>query len=108
MHIILLHVASHFSFPPSAGCGQPSAPVNGSIEEYRSTEEGAEIQFHCDEGYTQDSMWSPDPQLLHCSSLPTCKHMHILYAHVFLNVCLFSVYNAIAQLQFPALTVELH
>ena len=84
-------------FPPSAGCGRPSAPVNGSIEEYRSTEEGAEIQFHCDEGYTpnewntsqcQDSMWSPDPQLLHCTSL-TCKH-NIL--HVRNVLCLFCIY----------------
>ena len=96
MHIIT--VASNVSFCHSAGCGRPSPPVNGSIEEYRSTEEGAEIQFHCDEGYTpnewntsqcQDSMWSPDPQLLHCSSLPTCKHMHILHAHVFFNVVSF-------------------
>ena len=37
---------------PLAGCRAPPSPVNGSIEEYRSTEEGAEIQFHCHDGYT--------------------------------------------------------
>ena len=45
--------------------------------EYRSTEEGALIQFHCDKGYTPshrntsqciNTTWSPDPQLLHCMS----------------------------------------
>ena len=70
-----------FRIPPPVGCGRPSAPVNGSIEEYRSTEEGALIQFHCDEGYTPshwnnissqciNSVWSPDPQLLHCTPEP--------------------------------------
>ena len=42
-----------------------------------STEEGAQIQFHCDEGYTPsqwntsqctNTTWSPDPLLLHCMS----------------------------------------
>ena len=45
------------------------------------------IQFHCDEGYTpnewntsqcQDSMWSPDPQHLHGSSLPTCEDIYCM------------------------------
>ena len=93
--IVALPSNIFLSIPP-AGCGPPSPPVNGSIEEYMSTEEGAEIQFHCDEDYTpnewttsqcQDSMWSPDPQHLHCSSLPTCKHMHILHVRVFI-LCL--------------------
>ncbi|CAI8023429.1 hypothetical protein GBAR_LOCUS13698, partial [Geodia barretti] len=61
-------------FPP-AGCRAPPSPVNGSIEEYRSTEEGAEIQFHCHDGYTPNewmssqclnSSWSPQPTDLVC------------------------------------------
>ena len=59
----------------STSCSHPSAPVNVSIEEYRSPEEGTQIQFHCDEGYTPSqwnmsqciiTTWTPDPQLLHC------------------------------------------
>ena len=60
---------------PPAGCRAPPSPVNGSIEEYRSTEEGAEIQFHCHDGYTPNermssqclnSSWSPQPMDLVC------------------------------------------
>ena len=60
---------------PPAGCRIPSPPVNGSIEEYRSTEEGADIQFHCHDGYTPNewmssqclnSSWSPQPMDLVC------------------------------------------
>ena len=46
------------SYPPLAGCRAPSSPVNGSIEEYSSTEEGEEIQFHCHDGYTPNEMMS--------------------------------------------------
>ena len=59
----------------SAGCRVPLSPVNGSIEEYSSTEEGVEIQFHCHDGYTPNEMmssqclnssWSPDTMKLVC------------------------------------------
>ncbi|CAI8024315.1 Sushi, von Willebrand factor type A, EGF and pentraxin domain-containing protein 1 [Geodia barretti] len=65
-----------------AGCRAPSSPVNGSIEEYRSTEEGAEIQFHCHDGYTPNgwmssqclnSSWSPHPMDLVCVLTPPPK-----------------------------------
>ena len=65
------------SLPP-AGCSAPLAPVSGSIEEYSSTDEGAEIQFHCHDGYTPtewktshclNSTWSPDPLVLECSKI---------------------------------------
>ena len=58
----------------SAGCGQPTPPISGSIK-YDSTEEGTELWLMCDEGdrpyewntsKCENSMWSPDPQLLHC------------------------------------------
>ncbi|CAI8047560.1 hypothetical protein GBAR_LOCUS26290, partial [Geodia barretti] len=61
-----------------AGCRAPLSPVNGSIEEYRSTEEGAEIQFHCHDGYTPNetmssqclnSSWSPRPMELVCAKI---------------------------------------
>ncbi|CAI8043552.1 hypothetical protein GBAR_LOCUS24156 [Geodia barretti] len=63
------------NFTAEAGCRAPPSPVNGSIEEYRSTEEGAEIQFHCHDGYTPNewmssqclnSSWSPHPMDLVC------------------------------------------
>ena len=66
-------------FYSSAGCRAPSSPVNVSIEEYSSTEEGAEIQFHCHDGYTPNEMmssqclnssWSPDPMELVCVKHP--------------------------------------
>ena len=60
-----------------AGCQAPSPPVDGSIDEYRSTEEGAEIQFTCTtHGPTPNewivsqclnSSWSPDPRELVCA-----------------------------------------
>ena len=62
-------------FSSPAGCRAPLSPVNGSIEEYSSTEEGAEIQFHCHDGYTPNKMmssqclnqsWTPDPMELVC------------------------------------------
>jgi hypothetical protein len=65
-----------------AGCKAPSSPVNGSIGEYRSTEEGAEIQFHCHDGYTPNermssqclnSSWSPHPIDLVCVFTPPPK-----------------------------------
>ena len=45
-----LCISSHLN-PLPAGCSAPSSPVNGSIVEYWSTEEGAEIQFQCHDGY---------------------------------------------------------
>ena len=71
----------YFLFPP-AGCRAPPSPVNGSIEEYRSTEEGAEIQFHCHDGYTPNewmssqclnSSWSPHSMDLVCVLTPPPK-----------------------------------
>ena len=58
----------------AVGCGRPFPPVNGIIEPYSSTQEGAEIQYHCEEGHTprewktsqcqENGMWAPDPLLI--------------------------------------------
>ena len=69
------------NFPPisPAGCPAPSPPVDGSKEEYRTTEEGADIQLTCTtHGYTPNewivsqclnSSWSPDPRELVCAKI---------------------------------------
>ena len=66
----------------SAGCDPPVYPVNVTIKEYTSTEEGVWIQFHCCEGYSPfnndqkivssqclNSSWLPDPQTLVCEPI---------------------------------------
>ena len=59
----------------TAGCAAPSIPDNITIEDVVSTEEGAEIHFHCNKGYSLsngntskclNSLWSPDPQDQRC------------------------------------------
>ncbi|CAI8025872.1 hypothetical protein GBAR_LOCUS14918, partial [Geodia barretti] len=85
--IITANNCAGTSYPVSltsvqAGCRAPPSPVNGSIEEYRSTEEGAEIQFHCQNGYTPNermssqclnSSWSLHPTDLVCVFTPPPK-----------------------------------
>ena len=59
----------------TAGCAAPSIPDNITIEDVVSTEEGAEIHYHCNKGYSLsngntsqclNSLWSPDPQDQRC------------------------------------------
>ena len=53
----------------SAGCSAPLFPASGVIDEYTSTEEGSQIQFHCSETNSSvriNASWSPDPQTLVC------------------------------------------
>ena len=77
----------------SAGCDPPVYPVNGTIKEYTSTEEGVWIQFHCSEGYSPinndqktvssqclNSSWLPDPQTLVCE--PIAKGKYGVYIHI--------------------------
>ena len=37
-----------FSLSPSAGCGPPSPPVNGSVGEWTSSRVGAQVNYSCD------------------------------------------------------------
>ena len=37
-----------FSLSPSAGCGPPSPPVNGSVDEWTSSRVGAQVTYSCD------------------------------------------------------------
>jgi len=66
-----------FCFESVVSCGLPSPPANGTIEPYSSTQVGAEVQYHCDEGHTprewrtsqcqENGSWAPDPALLNCT-----------------------------------------
>ena len=72
-----LFFVSFFCFELIVSCGHPSPSVSGTIEPYNSTQEGAEVQYHCDEGYTprewrtsqcqENGTWAPDPALLNCA-----------------------------------------
>ena len=65
------------TFFSSAGCSAPLSPASGVIDEYTSTEEGSQIQFHCSEtnnwntSVCMNTSWSPDPQTLVCMQNPT-------------------------------------
>ena len=59
----------------TAGCGQPTPPSRGSIEDFQSAAEGATITYSCSPGLvprTQMSAvcmnmtWRPDPASLEC------------------------------------------
>ena len=60
----------------TAGCGEPTPPSRGSIENFQSAAEGATITYSCSPGLvprTQMSAvctnmtWRPDPATLQCS-----------------------------------------
>ena len=59
--------------PSSAGCDVPSNPLNGSINTYNNTEQGAVVQFQCpnNEKWTISqcvhTSWLPDPMDINCS-----------------------------------------
>ena len=65
---------------PSASCGDPTPPSNGSIGDYESTAEGTEVNCQCDDGLIPggemmttclaDRTWSPDPAELECVEPP--------------------------------------
>ena len=69
-------------FPSSVNCSDPTPPVDGSIEPYQNTTEGAEIFFRCNPGFAStgrmraacgaDRRWNPDPATLVC----TCECSH--------------------------------
>ena len=72
----------------------PVSPVNGTVKEYMSTEEGVWIQFHCCEGYYPinndqktvssqclNSSWLPDPQTLVCEPIAEGKYTVCVCTH---------------------------
>ena len=84
----------------TASCGHPSPPANGTIESYNSTQEGTEIQFHCNEGHIprewmtsqcqENGSWTPDPVQWNCTKhlpgLNTTFYMNVVnvfYMHIF-------------------------
>ena len=48
MYYIACEVWFSFSLSPSAGCGPPSPPVNGSVGEWTSSRVGAQVTYSCD------------------------------------------------------------
>ena len=62
---------------PSASCGDLTPPSSGSIGDYESTAEGAEVNYQCDDGFIPrgemmstclaNRTWSPDPAELECT-----------------------------------------
>ena len=85
MHIVCTLIASHFDshFNPTADCGAPLPPVNGSLlQSHTNTTEGSVVVFQCDPGFVpegemisvcgSDGQWTPDPGDVTCSFvLPT-------------------------------------
>ncbi len=71
-----------------ANCFDPIPPINGSIDPYNVTTEGATISFQCDDGYVPTALiasicnrslseWTPPPQLHNCSLLQGNLACHV-------------------------------
>ena len=71
-----------FHFPP-VNCGDPTPPMNGSIDQYQNTTEGTQISFGCNPMFipsrrmtstcASNGMWTPDPGNLMC----ICESMYV-------------------------------
>ena len=69
-------------FPSPVNCSDPTPPMDGSIDPYQNTTEGAEILSTCNPGFIPagrmravcgvDGRWNPDPATLVC----TCECPH--------------------------------
>ena len=82
---LVLHFAHYYnilhSFLHPVNCSDPTFPIDGSIEPYQNTTEGAEILIGCNPMFVPvgrmtavcgaDGRWNPDPGDLVC----TCKVM---------------------------------
>ena len=73
-------------FCPPVNCSDPTRPVDGSIEPYQNTTEGAEIFFRCNPEFVPagrmrvvcgaDGRWNPDPAGIVCA----CEyHINLQY-----------------------------
>ncbi len=65
-----------FLIPHIAGCGLPPSPTNGYVDDFESSEEGAELVYECNPGLLPTGRsistciagdWAPDPAALLCS-----------------------------------------
>ncbi len=65
-----------FLTPHIAGCGLPPSPTNGYVDDFESSEEGAELVYECNPGLLPTGRnistciagdWVPDPAALLCS-----------------------------------------
>ena len=67
----------------AANCSDSTVPINGSIEAYQNTSEGAEIFFSCNPGFVPagrmravcgaNGRWNPDPATFVC----TCEAAYV-------------------------------
>ena len=61
----------------AVNCGHPKPPVNGSLESYFQTTEGANVISYCNENFlpnvpilsvcTSDAIWDPNPDYINCT-----------------------------------------
>ena len=82
-------------FLPPVNCSDPTPPVDGSIDPYHNTTEGAEIFFRCNPGFVPaalmtavcgaDGRWNPNPAGLVC----TCESSTTVYVYTELLLVLF-------------------
>ena len=76
-------VHHYYNHTHAVDCGEPQAPVNGNINSYTSTIEGAQITFQCNSDPTNvmtstcssTGSWEPDPVMVFCSNpSPSSDH----------------------------------
>ena len=80
----------------SAGCGEPTPPSRGSIDNFQSAAEGATMTYSCSPGLvpgTQMSAvctnmtWRPDPVTLQCRKLGVCTQSDMINVWCLTNQC---------------------
>ena len=74
-------MSNAFTSSSLQSCSDPTPPMDGSIDPYHNTTEGAEILFGCNPMFVPSArmtatcacngMWTPDPGSLTC----TCEYL---------------------------------
>ena len=80
-------ILSVINFLSPVNCSDPTSPMEGSIDAYQNTTEGAEILFMCNPGFIPagrmravcgaDGRWNPDPADHRC----TCEYPSLVYSY---------------------------